>query len=90
MLGHWNNSLRVDMSLQCDTLSWFQANQFLFLLFNVQGLVEKKQTKYQFGLSWLGLEPTIKTSNYTTDVILNRKKCYKKNIWIFLNNMFLL
>jgi hypothetical protein len=90
MLGHWNNSLRVDMSLQCDTLSWFQANQFLFLLFNVQGLVKKKQTKYQFGLSWLGLEPTIKTSNYTTDVILNRKKCYKKNTWIFLNNMFLL
>jgi hypothetical protein len=39
------------MSLQCDTLSWFQANHFLFLLFNVQGLVEKKQTKYQFGLS---------------------------------------
>jgi hypothetical protein len=29
---HWKNSLRVDMSLQSDTLSWFRANQTSFLL----------------------------------------------------------
>jgi hypothetical protein len=26
-LAHWNNSLRVDMSLHLDTLFWFRANQ---------------------------------------------------------------
>jgi hypothetical protein len=27
VLAHWNNSLRVDMSLHLDTLFWFRANQ---------------------------------------------------------------
>jgi hypothetical protein len=43
VLAHWNNSPRVDMSLHSDTLSWFRANQSLFLLFNTVYLVEKQQ-----------------------------------------------
>ena len=31
VLAHWNNNLRVDMSLHLDTLSWFRANQSLLL-----------------------------------------------------------
>ena len=31
--SHWNNSTRIDMSLQTDTLFWFRANKsMLFLL----------------------------------------------------------
>jgi hypothetical protein len=26
VLAHWNNSLRIDMSLNSDTLCWFRAN----------------------------------------------------------------
>ena len=32
VLAHWNNSLRVDMSLHPDTLFRFRANQCLLLL----------------------------------------------------------
>ena len=31
VLAHWNNSLRIDMSLYSDTLSWLRANQSLLL-----------------------------------------------------------
>jgi len=27
VLGHWNNSPGIDMSLETDTFSWFQVNQ---------------------------------------------------------------
>ena len=43
MLAHWNNSLRIDMSLHSDTLSWFRANQSLLFLLNAAYLVEKQQ-----------------------------------------------
>ena len=43
VLGHWNNSLWVDMSLHSDTLSWFQANQSLLFALNTVCLVEKQQ-----------------------------------------------
>ena len=29
---HWNNSSGVDMSFYSDVLSWFRADQYLFLL----------------------------------------------------------
>ena len=31
MLGHWNNSPHVDMSLNKDTLSWFRATSNCYL-----------------------------------------------------------
>jgi len=43
MLAHWNNSLRVDMSLHSDTLSWFRAKRSLLFLLNALCLVEKQQ-----------------------------------------------
>ena len=43
VLAHWNNSLRVYMLIHSDTLSWFLANQSLFLPFNTVYLVEKQQ-----------------------------------------------
>jgi hypothetical protein len=43
VLAHWNNSLRIDMSLHSDTLSWFRANQSLLFLLNAAYLVEKQQ-----------------------------------------------
>ena len=43
MLAHWNNSLRVNISLHLDTLSWFRANKSLFFLLNAAFLAEKQQ-----------------------------------------------
>jgi hypothetical protein len=43
VLAHWNNSLRVDMSLHLDTLFWFRANQSLLFLLNATCLTEKQQ-----------------------------------------------
>ena len=43
VLGHWNNSPRVDMSLHSDTLSWIRANQSLLFLLNAVCLAEKQQ-----------------------------------------------
>ena len=47
MLAHWNNSPRIDMSHQSDTLSWFRANQSFTFLFTAVRLEEKKN----FGLT---------------------------------------
>jgi hypothetical protein len=38
-----NPSSKVDMSLQLDTLSWFQTNQSVLLLLNTVCLMEKQQ-----------------------------------------------
>jgi hypothetical protein len=43
VLAHWNNSLRVDMSLHSDTLFWSRVNQSLLLLLNAEYLAEKQQ-----------------------------------------------
>jgi len=32
MVAHWNNSMRIKMSLHSDTVSWFRANQSLLFL----------------------------------------------------------
>ena len=54
------NSPRVDMSLHSDTLFWFRTNQSLLFLLNAACLAEKQQIPILvFGLTWLGLEPTI-------------------------------
>ena len=50
MLAHWNNSLRVDMSLHSDTLFWFRANQSLLLFLNAAYLAENKQLNYVHAL----------------------------------------
>ena len=42
-VAHWNNSLRVDITLHLDTLFWFQANHSLLFLLNVAYLAEKQQ-----------------------------------------------
>jgi len=60
VLAHWNNSLWVDMSLHMDTLSWFQANQSLFVLLNAACLAQKQQIPILvIGFTCQGLEPTI-------------------------------
>ena len=75
VLAHWNNSTRVDMSLHSDTVSWFRANRSLLFFLNAACLAERSN-KYQFlvfGLTWLGLEPTIyhtwgeHANHYATD-----------------------
>jgi hypothetical protein len=42
LLAHWNNSLRIDMSLHSDTLFWFLDNQPLLFLLNAACLAEKQ------------------------------------------------
>jgi hypothetical protein len=76
VLGHWNNSPRVDMLLNSDTLFWFRANQSFLFLLNAACLAEKQQiSNLVFGLTWLGLKPTIyrtwgKHANYyATDAV---------------------
>ena len=68
LLAHRNNSLRTDMSLHSDTLSWFRANLCCVLS------REATHTNFiVFGLTWLGLEPMIyltqgeHANHYTTD-----------------------
>jgi hypothetical protein len=43
VLGHWNNSPRVDMSLHPDSLFWFRANPSLLFLLNAVCIAEKQQ-----------------------------------------------
>jgi hypothetical protein len=43
VIANWNNSPWVDMLSHQDTLSRFQANQSLLLLFNTACLTEKQQ-----------------------------------------------
>jgi len=42
VIGHWNNSQQVDMSLHSETLSLSRANQSLLFLLNVACLAEKQ------------------------------------------------
>ena len=51
-LAHWNNSLRIDMSLHSDTLFWFRANQFLLFLRNSACLAEEQQIPILLSLVW--------------------------------------
>ena len=43
VLAHWNNSTRVGVSFQSDTLFWFRANQSLLFLLNAACFAEKQQ-----------------------------------------------
>jgi hypothetical protein len=52
VLVRWNNSLRIDMSLHSDTLSWFRANQSLPFLLNATWLAEKQQIPLLYSLVW--------------------------------------
>jgi hypothetical protein len=70
VLAHWN-SLRVDMSFYWYTLSWFQADMSLLFLLSVA-----TNTNFiVFGLTQLGLEPTIyhtqdkHANHYTTHAV---------------------
>ena len=59
VLGHWNNSLPVDMSPHSDTLFWFRANQTLLFPLNAACSGEVTNTSFLvFGLTQPGLEPT--------------------------------
>jgi hypothetical protein len=52
MLAHWNNSKRLDMWLQSDTLFWFRANQSLHFLINSVCLAEKQHIPISLSLVW--------------------------------------
>ena len=62
MLFHWNNRPGVDMLLNSDTLSWFQANPSLLFLLNSASREAANTNVIVFGLTQLGLKPT----NYHT------------------------
>jgi hypothetical protein len=59
VLAHWNNSLRIDISANSNSLSWFWASQFLLFLLCVVCLAEMQQITISlvFGLTRFGLEP---------------------------------
>ena len=58
VLAHWNNSLRIDMLLHFDTLSWFRANQSWLCVLNTACLAEKQQIPI-LSVVWpdMGLNP---------------------------------
>jgi len=70
-LAHWNNSPRVDVSLHPDTLTWFRANQSLFLL-----LIATHTNFIVFDLTQFEIEHTIyrtrgkHANHYSTGVVL--------------------
>ena len=78
VLAHWNNSPWIDMSPHSDTLSWFRANQSLLFLLDAAYGEATNSNSIVFGLTRLGLEPTIyrtqdqHANHYTTDAVL----CY--------------
>ena len=43
VLAHWNNSTKIDMSPQTDTLSWIRADESLLFLLNAAYLSKKQQ-----------------------------------------------
>ena len=67
VLAHWNNILRLDMSLHSETLFWFRANLSSLFLLNAASLAEKQQIP--------GLESTIyhtlgeHANHYATDAV---------------------
>ena len=77
VLDHWNNNPWIDMSSHSDTLSQFQANQYLLFLFNAKCWNRDANSNFiVFGLTWSRLELTIyrtrgKHANYipTADVV---------------------
>ena len=75
MLADWNNSSWIDMSPHSDTLSWFWASQSLLFLLNVACLEKYQQIPSLYGLTRLGLEPTIyrtrgrHANHYTTNAV---------------------
>jgi hypothetical protein len=73
--AHWNNSLRVDMSLHLGTFIWLWANPSLFFLLNAKCFSREAPNTNLYSL-WFyptGLHPTIyrnqdeNTNHYTTD-----------------------
>ena len=54
MLASWNNSPRIDMPphCECDTFSWFWANQSLIFLLNDACLAQKQQIPILLPLVW--------------------------------------
>jgi hypothetical protein len=61
VLVHLNNCVRIDMLLHSETLSWFQANQSLFLLLNAVCLAENclspcMSTYYSVDETWFILK----------------------------------
>ena len=83
MLGYWNNSRQVDVSLHSDTLSWFQAKTSLCSCC----LTELQQIPIWFYSTVRGLEPTIYHAEYEhsnhyitnafTDVMWDNFECGK-------------
>ena len=82
VLGHWNNSQWVDMSLHSYTLFWYRAIQSLLFLLNAACLAKKaiNANFIVFGLTRPGLEPMIyhtrceHANHYATDVVKKLKR----------------
>ena len=77
VLGHWNNSPRIDMSLHSETLFWFRDSQSLLLLLDAVRLAVKQHILnfIVFGLTRPWLESTTyrtrgdHANHYTTDAV---------------------
>ena len=83
VLAHNIYSLRLDVSLHPDMLSWFLASPSLFLLVKDTCLATRRQMPfYSLELDRPGLEPTIyyargeSASNYITDTVIQRHVLY--------------
>ena len=46
MIAYWNNSPQEVTWLDCDPLSWLQANMSLLLLLNAASLTKTQQTVF--------------------------------------------
>jgi hypothetical protein len=93
VLGHWNNSPRIDMSPYLDTLSWFQANKILIFFPYCCLLVREAINTHciVFGLTRSGLEPTIyrtrdeHANHYTTDAVPTFNAISTRYVWFVLS-----
>ena len=68
-LAHWNNSLRVHMSLHSDTLFWFRANQSLLL--NAACLLENQQIQILPSLVWPNRGSKPRSTALETNTLIN-------------------
>jgi hypothetical protein len=85
--AHWNYSPRIGILLHSNTLSWFQANQSLFLLFKVACLAEMQLTPIVKSLVWpyrcsepRSTAPEANVNHYIIDAVSNKRElsfiCY--------------
>ena len=73
VIAHWNNNLRVDISLHSNTLCWLRANHSLLLLLNASFFAEKQKIQILYFFAWPDYvsnpQKLLDANHYTTDVV---------------------